>query len=75
MLTGRLFIDEFSQLKNIQTQDSIKHASSAVINRCQHPELLLNIGYLTNSNDLVYISNIDNQRLICDKYSKSDHKD
>jgi N-acetylmuramoyl-L-alanine amidase len=68
---GRLFIDEFKQLEEIKTLDSIKHADFTVINYCQCPALLLNIGYLTNSNDLAYVSNKHNQRLICDKIIKA----
>jgi N-acetylmuramoyl-L-alanine amidase len=68
---GNLFIDEFKQLEKIKTQDSIIHADFAVINYCQCPALLLNIGYMTNSNDLAYVSNIHNQRLICDKITKA----
>ena len=68
---GRLFIDEFKQLEKIKTQDSIIRADFAVINYCQCPALLLNIGYLTNSNDLAYVSNVHNQRLICDKILKA----
>jgi len=68
---GRLFIDEFKQLNEIKTQDSIIHADFAVLDYSQCPALLLNIGYLTNSNDLAYVSNIDNQKLICDKIIKA----
>ena len=68
---GRLFIEEFKQLGQIKTEDSIIHADFAVINYCQSPALLLNVGYMTNSNDLAYVSNIHNQRLICDKILKA----
>lgn len=64
---GKLFVDEFKQLKEIKTQDSIKYADFKVIKYCKSPALLFNIGYLTNSNDLAYVTNIHNQRLICDK--------
>jgi N-acetylmuramoyl-L-alanine amidase len=64
---GGLFIDEFKQLKTIKTQDSMKYADFAVLRSCQCPALLLNIGYLSNSDDLAYVSNTHNQQLICDK--------
>lgn len=64
---GRIFIDEFKQLEGIKTDNSIKHGDFIVLNYCQCPALLLNIGFLSNSNDLAYISNINNQSLICDK--------
>jgi N-acetylmuramoyl-L-alanine amidase len=68
---GKLFVDEFKQLKDIKTQDTIKQANFKVLKDSQCPALLLNIGYLTNSNDLSYVSDIHNQILICDKIIKA----
>jgi N-acetylmuramoyl-L-alanine amidase len=64
---GKLFVDEFKQLKDIKTLDSIKQANFMVLRRNNCPALLLSIGYLSNSNDLSFVSNIHNQRLICDR--------
>jgi len=68
---GRLFIDEFKLLKDIKTEDSIKQATYTILKESPCPALLLNIGYLTNSNDLAYVSDIHNQSLICDMIIKA----
>ena len=68
---GRLFVDEFKQLKDIKTQDTIRQANFLVLRRSKCPALLLSIGYLSNPNDLSFVSNIHNQRLICDKILKA----
>ena len=62
---GRLLVAELSQLGGMET--SLKEANFLVLKESKSPALLLNIGYISNPNDLAFISNKRNQGLICDK--------
>ncbi len=62
---GELFVTEMNQLNGIKT--SLKEANLFVLRESKCPALLLNIGYMSNPNDLSFISNKSNQDLICDK--------
>ena len=64
---GKLLIGELSQLNGINTKTSLKEANLMVLKESNCPALLLNLGYISNSNDLNFISNKHNQSLICDK--------
>ncbi len=62
-----LIVTKLSQLRGIETTTSLKEANFFILKNSKCPSLLLNIGYLSNANDLAYISNLKNQELICDK--------
>ena len=71
---GRLFLTEFKQLNGIKTQDNIQKANFYVLRNSECPALLLNIGFLSNANDLVFVTDPTNQELICDKILNAIHK-
>lgn len=62
---GKLLVAELSQLNGIET--SLKEADFFVLKESKSPALLLNIGYISNPNDLAFIADKRNQGLICDK--------
>ena len=62
---GKLLVAELSQLGGMET--SLKEANFLVLKESKSPALLLNIGYISNPNDLAFISDKRNQELICDK--------
>ena len=64
---GKLLISELSQLSGIKTQNSLKETNFIILKDSKCPALLLDIGYLSNSNDLSFIIDTHNQGLICDK--------
>lgn len=62
---GRLVVSELNQLSGIKT--SLKEANFLVLRESECPALLLTIGYISNPNDLSFITDKYNQGLICDK--------
>jgi len=62
---GKLVVSELNQLSGMKT--SLKEANFLVLRESKCPALLLNIGYISNPNDLSFISDEYNQGLICDK--------
>ena len=64
---GKLIVSELSQLEGIKTNTTLRDASFMILEESKCPALLLNIGYLSNPNDLSFITNTDNQGAICDK--------
>ena len=66
-IAGRLMVTELSQLSGIKTKTSLKEANFKILKKSKCPALLLSIGYLSNPNDLSFITDQSNQGLICDK--------
>ena len=62
---GKLVVSELNQLSGIKT--SLTEANFLVLKESKCPALLLNIGYISNPNDLSFITDKYNQGLICDK--------
>lgn len=64
---GKSIVAELSQLNGIKTKASLGEADFMILRESKCPALLLNIGYISNPNDLSFINDRYNQGLICDK--------
>lgn len=64
---GSLILSKLNQISGIQTQNAVKEANFKILKDSKGPALLLSLGYLSNPNDLSFITDENNQDLICDK--------
>ena len=62
---GKSVVSELNQLNGIKT--SLKEADFLVLRESKSPALLINLGYISNPDDLAFITDEYNQGLICDK--------
>lgn len=61
------FIDEMKKLNGITISDKVYRQGIKVLRENKTPAILLELGYLTNKNDLKYITNTQNQHDIAGK--------
>lgn len=64
---SNLILSELKQVDGIKTQNSTKEANFFVLNNSKCPAILINLGFISNQDDLSFISDKNNQDLICDK--------
>lgn len=65
------FINEFKQLDGIDTYENAREVNFKILKDSPCPSILLDIGYLSNPNNLAFLKNTQNLELICDKILNS----
>lgn len=62
---AELFVREFGNLEGVQVNKLFQHGSHKILKDNKRPAIILNLGNLLNADDLSFIQDTDNQKLVC----------